>query len=262
MKKTTLTLIVTMCFNFMTSQEKFKVYYTDESKTNTNNFDKFIFAHNFFADAFYRTDLYKQLSSTDMAEIIETIRQKITPENAIKFEFPQNDKTIGQLIFHIEKETKDGPVLIMSTNFDQNNRKFNKKEDNHLVRWYFIKNNLIVYRKNLFNNEDEEKFIKEKENGELVELYLFDEILNNNTKVEKLINEIFSDKDSTEIQKLYAYLYQQEYYLSINRLDLAEKSNTELNEFYNKNEGKGITKNYLLVKNMANSEFEIMKLIN
>ena len=76
-----------------------------------------------------------------------------------------------------------------------------------------------------------------------------------------LINEIFTDKNSTDIQKLYAYLYQQEYYLSINRFDLAEKANLDLNEFYNKNEGKSIDKNYLLVKNMANSEFEIMKLI-
>ncbi len=130
-----------------------------------------------------------------------------------------------------------------------------------MVRWYFIKNNLVIYRKNLFNKEDEDKFIKEKEKGDLVELYLFDEITNNNSKVEALINEIFTDKNSTDIQKLYAYLYQQEYYLSISKLDLAEKINLDLNEFYNKKEGKSIDKSYLIIKNMANSEFEIMKLL-
>ncbi|WP_136669314.1 hypothetical protein [Flavobacterium sp. H122] len=119
----------------------------------------------------------------------------------------------------------------------------------------------MIYRKNLFNKEDEDKFIKEKEKGDLVELYLFDEITNNNSKVEALINEIFTDKNSTDIQKLYAYLYQQEYYLSISKLDLAEKINLDLNEFYNKKEGKSIDKSYLIIKNMANSEFEIMKLL-
>lgn len=261
MKKTILLLFVTMNLSIINAQEKFKVYYTGESKTNSYNFDKYIFTHNFFADAFYRTDLYKQLGSLEMAEVIETVRQRISPENAIKFVFPQKTGLNAELIFSIEEETKDGPLIILSTNFNQDSRKYTKEDENHLVRWYFIKNDLVIYRKNLFNKENEEKFIKENKKDDLIELYLFDEIINNNSKVEVLINEIFTDKNSTDIQKLYAYLYQQEYYLSINKFDLAEKANLDLNEFYNKNEGKSIDKNYLLVKNMANSEFEIMKLL-
>lgn len=261
MKKTILLLLVTINLSISNAQEKFKVYYTGESKTNSYDFDKYIFTHHFFADAFYRTDLYKQLSSLEMAEIIETVRQRISPENAIKFDIPQQSGLSAELIFSIAKETKDGPILILSTNFNQDSRKYTNEDENHLVRWYFIKNNLVIYRKNLFNKDDEEKFIKEKEKGDLIELYLFDEIIGNNSKVETLINEIFADKNSTDIQKLYAYLYQQEYFLSINRFDLAEKANLDLNEFYNKNEGKSIDKSYLIIKNMANSEFEIMKLV-
>lgn len=246
----------------MNAQKKFNVYYTGESKKNAYNFDKFIFVHNFFADAFYRTDLYKQVSAEEMAQIIETTRQRISQDNKIKFEFPQNEKPNAELLFSIVQETKDGPIVILSTNFDQETRKFTVDEKNHLVRWYFIKDNLIIYRKNLFNKEDEEKFVKKKEKGELIELYMFDEIAENNSKVKPLIDEILTDKESTDVQKLYAYLYKQEYYLSIGKSDLAKEANTELNSFYNKNEEKTIPKSYLLIKNMANSEFEIMMLIN
>lgn len=246
----------------MNAQKKFNVYYTGESKSNSYNFDKFIFAHNFFADAFYRTDLNKQLSSEEMAQIIETVRQRISQDNKIRFEFPQSEKPNAELSFSIAPETKDGPIIILWTNFDQDTRKFTEDDKNHLVRWYFIRNNQIIYRKNLFNKEDEEKFIKEKEKGDLVELYMFDEIAENNSKVKPLIDEILADKSSNDIQKLYAHLYNQEYYFSIGKSDLAEKANTELNEFYDKNKVKSIPESYLLIKNMANTEFEIMKLIN
>ena len=121
--------------------------------------------------------------------------------------------------------------------------------------------NLIIYRKNLFNNEDEKKFITENKKGDLVELYMFDEIAENNSKVKPLIDEILADKSSTDVQKLYAYLYNQEYYFLIGKSDLAKEANTELNNFYYKNEEKSIPKSYSLIKNMANSEFEIMTLI-
>lgn len=246
----------------MNAQKKFNVYYTGESKSNSYNFDKFIFVHNFFADAFYRTDLNKQLSSEEMAQIIETVRQRISQDNKIKFQFPQSEKPNAELLFSIVPETKDGPIIILSTNFDQETRKFTEEGKNHLVRWYFIRNNLIIYRKNLFNKENEEKFIKKKEKGDLVELYMFDEIAENNSKVKPLIVDILADKSSTDIQKLYAHLYNQEYYFSIGKSDLAEKANTELNKFYDENKAKSIPESYLLIKSMANTEFEIMKLIN
>ncbi len=261
MKKTTLFLLVTIISISLNAQKKFNVYYTGEGKSNSYNFDKFVFVHNLFADAFYRTDLYKQLNSEEMAQIIETVRQRISKDNTIKFVFPQSEKPDAELVFSIVPETKNGPIVILSTNFDQESRKFTEEDKNHLVRWYFIRNNLIIYRKNLFNKADEEKFIKEKEKGDLVELYMFDEIIENDSKVKPLIDEILADNNSTDIQKLYAYLYNQEYYHSIINSDLAKKANTELNEFYNKNEEKSILKSYLLIKKMANSELEIMTLI-
>jgi|SRR6218665_459705 len=263
MKRTTLFLLSTIIItSVISAQKKFNVYYTGENKVNEYNFDKFIFAHNFFADAFYRTDLNEQLSSEEMVQIIEIVRQKISKDNKIIFEFPQNEKPNAKLVFSIVPETKDGAIIILATNFDQDTRKFTEEDKNHLVRWYFIRNNLIIYRKNLFNKEVEQKFIKEKEKADLAELYMFDEIEENNSKVKPLLDEILSDKNSNDIQKLYAHLFNQEYFLSLGKSDLAEKANIELNEFYDKNKAKSIPESYLLIKNMANTEFEIMKLIN
>jgi hypothetical protein len=262
MKKATLFLFVIIMSINLNAQNKFNVYYTgNQDESNNYNFDKFIFVHNLFADAFYRTDLYKQLNSEEMTQIIETIRQRISKDNTIKFVFPQKEKADAELVFSIIPETKDGPILILSTNFDQESRKFTNEDDNHYVRWYHIHKNLIVYRKNLYNKDNEEKFIKENELGDLIELYMFDEILNNNTKVKPLIEKILSDKNSTDIQKLYAHLYNQEYYYLIDNLNLAKEANIQLNEFYDKNEDINIPKNYSLIKKMANSEHEIMTLI-
>ncbi|MEN9337245.1 MAG: hypothetical protein RLZZ500_2232 [Bacteroidota bacterium] len=263
MKKSTLFFVFALFYSaFTPAQNKFNVYYSGESKSNTFNFDKFIFAHNFFADAFYRTDLYKQLNAEEMAQIIETVRQRISKDNAIKFVFPQTSKPNAELIFSIQPETKDGPILILSTNFDQENRKFSQDNSNHLVRWYFIRENLVIYRKNLFNKEDEEKWTAEKEIGELIELYLFDEIKSNNAKIEGLLSSLFSDTTITPAQKLYGYLYQQEYYLSQGNLEQALNTNKLLNDFYSTNEGKGIENNYSLLRAMANTEIAIMQLLN
>lgn len=244
------------------AQNKFKVYYSGESKSNTYNFDKFIFTHNFFADAFYRTDLYKQLNSQEMAQIIETVRQRISKDNAIKFVFPQPTQPDAELLFTIQPETKDGPILILATNFDQENRKFTNDNPNNLVRWYFIRDNLVIYRKNLFDAVEEKKLIDEMNNGDLVEMYLFDEIKSNNTKVEGLLNAVITDENASIDNKLYAYLYQQEYYLSIRNKEQALQSNKIFNEFYTTHEGKGIDKSYTLLKAMANTEMEIMQLLN
>lgn len=262
MKHFLLSILLFTSVNMLHAQKKVQVFYEDVEAKSTYTFDKFRFAHQFFPDMFYITDLYKQLSALEMAELIETVRQKISASNAIKIVFEQPIKPDATLVFSIAPDTKDGPIIIMSTNFDPKTRQFSDTSEDNVVRWYFIKGNVPVYRKDLFSSEEEALMIKEKNRQGLIDLYLFDELSDNDAKAKKLIDEIFSDTKSTEVETLYAYLYSQQYFLATNDFKSAEKANQDLNAFYNKNSGDTIPTKYKLIQDMANTELEIMKLIH
>ena len=247
---------------FLNAQEKVKVLYTGDPITNSYNFEKFKFTHQIFADAFFRTSLHKDLTSTEMAEIVETVRQRISESNFIKFEINLENSPKATLIFSIEPKTKDGAILIMTTNFDSETKKYGTNNDNNFVRYYFIKGNKIVYWKDLFSSEKETNLIKENNKSDLIELYMNDEVSENDAKIKTLIEEIINNSNSTKIENLYAKLYLQEYYLLTDKFELASKTQEDLQKYFEEYSNSEIPSNYSIISKMAKCELEIMNMIN
>ncbi len=150
------------------------------------------------------------------------------------------------------------------TNFDSEKRKFTKKldEKKSLVRWYFVKEGKLVYRKDkdLYSVKLEEEK-KTKPIYELIDFYLFDDNQENDEKVVELIKDVINSESSSKIDVLYAKLYLGEFNLMNGNFEEAEKSLIELKGYFNRHKDNGITNQYSLIIEMAETELELMRRI-
>jgi len=91
---------------------------------------------------------------------------------------------------------------------------------------------------------------------------LFDDNLENDSKVQELIDGILNNEKSDKIEVLYAKLYLGELYLLKSEIDNAEKEVSGLNEYFEKYKDSGIPSEYSLITSMAKTELELMKRMN
>jgi len=244
-------------------QDRIKILTENKDSVNFYGISEFYFVHQVFADAFIMTDLYKQLDYDEMAKILKTVLFKVDNKNKVTVTIAQVKGPEAKLVFFVKEGTKDGTILAMMTNFHSKKRKFTKKldEQNSIVRWYFIKGDKLVYRKDLYS----EKLEKEKKQGkayQLIDFYLFDNNKENDSNVKGLIDNILNNNSSSKIDVLYAKLYLGEYYLLNDDIENAGKSVSELKEYFKKYKDNGIPHQYSLITNMGETELELMKRMN
>lgn len=228
---------------------------------NQIGIDKFYFVHQTFADAFYMTDLYKQLTNEEMFRILNTAYYSVTKDERVLVKITQKSGPDARLAFKFIGDTeKLGDILVLATNFNNKSRVFEEKVDseNSIYRWYKIEKGKLVYRKDIYSKKAE-KENRKKSSYSLIEMYLFDDNFENDKKVKPLIDKLLAS-DKEDLDKLYGYLYLGEYWLLNNDLKKAEESVLKLKELINNS--KAISKGYSLIANMANTELEMMKRFN
>ena len=260
MKKPFTILILFISFNLFGQKtilyEKGKLY-----SQNQLGIDKFYFVHQTFADAFYMTDLYKQLSDDEMYEILNNAYHSVTKEEKVLVKIDQQNGPDARLAFQFIGNTeKLGDILVLATNFNNKSRVFEEKVDSNqsIYRWYKIENGKLVYRKDVYSKKAE-KENRKKSSHSLIGFYLFDDNFENDNKVKPLIDDLLAS-DKGDLDKLYGYLYLGEYWLINNDLKKAEDSVKKLKELINTSES--IPKGYSLIANMATTELEMMKRFN
>jgi hypothetical protein len=233
--------------------EKGKLY-----SENQLGIDLFYFVHQTFADAFYMTDLYKQLTDDEMYSILNTAYYSVTKEDRVLVTIEQENGPAARLAFKFMADTeKLGDILVLGTNFNNETREFEEKVDSEqsVYRWYKIEQGKLVYRKDVYSKKLEKEKKKEKAYS-IIDLYLFDDNFENDIKVKPLIDDLLSS-DKEDLEKLYAYLYLGEYWLLNNDLKKAEDSLKKLKQLFNTSET--IPPPYVLISNMATTEYEMMK---
>ena len=265
MKKQILITIFFVGFISLSTYGQDKIQIQTENKDSVNAYEisEFYFVHQVFADAFFMTDLYKQLDYDEMAKILKTVLFKIDKDNKVTVTIKQKKGPEARLEFFIKEDTKDGTLLALMTNFHAEKRKFTKEldEEHSVVRWYFIKGNKLVYRKDLYSEKTEKEKMRQVPH-KLIDYYLFDDNLENDSKVKGLIDNILNNEKSDKIEVLYAKLYLGELYILNSEIENAEKEISGLKAYFEKYKDNGIPPQYFLITNMAETEFELMKRIN
>jgi len=225
---------------------------------NQLGIDNYYFVHQTFADAFYMTDLYKQLTDDEMYSILKNAYYSVTKDEKVLVIIEQSNGPDARLAFNFIGNTeKLGDILVLATNFNSKSRVFEEEVDSNesIYRWYKIEKGKLVYRKDLYSKKAE-KENRKKNSYSLIGMYLFDDNFENDKNVKPLIDKLLaSDKD--DLEKLYGYLYLGEYWLLNNDLKKAEESVQKLKQLINNSES--IPKGYSLIANMATTELEMMK---
>lgn len=259
MNKIIVSLIVILFTISVKAQKNYKIFRENKTSTHQLDINKFYFVHHTFADSFFMTELYKHLSYDDMTLILKNVYDGVTEKEKVNVEYEIEKASDARIAYFFDKHEKNGNTFIMLTNFNNATRKFEPKPDpkDQLARWYFIKGEKLVYRKDLFTKEKE----LEKKNGEpyeIIDFYLFDDNIENDKLVKQLIDELLTSSDAG-ITKLYGYLYLSEYYLMNGDLKKSEKAIKEMEKLFDKT--ATIPRGYSLIVKMAKAENEIMKRI-
>jgi hypothetical protein len=256
-------ILIGIAFFKSYGQSRIQILTDNKDSVNVYGVSEFYFVHQVFADAFFMTDLYKQLDYDEMANILKKVLFKIDKENRVTVTIKQTKGPDARLVFFIKEGTSDGTVLALLTNFHSENRKFTKEidEKKSLARWYFIKGNKLVYRQDLYSEKTEEEK-KGQAHSKLIDYYLFDDNLENDFKVKGLIEDVLDNEKSNKIEILYAKLYLGEFYLLNTEIKKAENEVTGLKEYFEKHKDSGVPSQYSLIINMAETELELMKRMN
>lgn len=255
MKKIALILCIIYSLSAV-AQEKFTIEGGETHRENQLGIDLFYFVHQTFADAFYMNGLSKQLTYDEMYSILENVYYRVTEEEKVRILIPQVSGPDAVLAFQVIKDTKNGDLFVLATNFNNKTRVFEKEVDaeNSIYRWYYMKKGKLVYRKDLYSKKAEKE--KSKEAYELIDMYLFDDNFKNDTKAKPLIDKLLAS-DQEDSKKLYGYLYLGEYWLMQRELAKAEEALVVLKTFYD--QSTTIPKGYSLLPEMATTEIEMMK---
>ena len=261
MKKILIFSFLFLQLTLIKAQNQIQFTVSNSARSNIYQIDEFFFVHQLFADAFFMTDLHKQLSKDEMLKILDEILYKISSDNKVGVLVKQPTGADAKLVFFIKENTPDGTMLAMMTNFNPETRKYTKELDNKksLTRWYFIKGKKLVYRKDLFSKEEENKRKKIGVN-ETIDFYLFDDNNENDSLIKPLIDGEILDKSSSTENKLYAKLYLGEYFLSHYDFESAQKAISDLKDYF-ENYKQNLTNGFQTIITMAEVEFELTKKI-
>lgn len=260
MKKTLLTLLtVATATVSVFSQEKIQIEV--ENKSAKNHFDliDFYFTHQVFADAFFMTDLYKQLDYEEMVNILNAVKNGVTNKGKVTVTISQKDSPSAKLDFFTKEHPEKGNTFIMMTNFNNTSREFEEEmnDKESVVRWYYIRENKLVYRKDEFSKAVEKKK-KQGDPHDLIDFYLFDDNGKNDEKVKGLIDKLLESEES-KIEQLYGRLYLGEYWLREGNFEKAEEAVRDLKSYFESEDE--IPRGYSLIIKMATTELELMKRI-
>jgi len=257
MNKLFVSIILLFVFANCNAQEKFKIERENEASTHELGISKFYFVHQTFADSFFMMNIQDELNYDEMAQILKSIYHGVTLKDVVRIEYQNTKPVKGKAAYFVKEDPKKGYIFIMLTNFNNDTREFDKKPDpkDQLARWYFIKGDKLVYRNDLYSKEKEEA-AKNGDPHELIGLYLFDEVVENDALVKPLLDELLASDTFAE-NKLYGYLYLSEYYLLNNNIGGAEKAINDMKKLFETD--MSIDRNYELIVKMGTAELEIMK---
>ncbi|KZS38523.1 hypothetical protein AWE51_25955 [Aquimarina aggregata] len=259
MNKLLLSLLFILFVATTSAQKDYNIFRENENSKHQLGINKFYFVHHTFADSFFMTELYKQLSYDDMALILKQVYDGVTEKEKVNVEYKIDKPSDARIAYFFKEHEKNGKMFIMLTNFSNATRKFEHKPDSkdQLARWYFIKGEKLVYRKDLYSKKKESEK-KKGETYELIDYYLFDDNLENDKFIKPLIDKLLNSNDKNT-NKLYGYLYLSEFHLMNNDMKSSEIAIKNMEKFFE--ESTDIPKGYSLIVNMAKTEYEIMKRI-
>lgn len=209
-------IIVVTLLIFFTSigyaqSDKININSDNLTESNYLKADSFYLTHYLYIDLFLRESLFLDVSEEEVSYIIAAIKKYVSPGSPLEIEIEKPGKRNYLIKVGILRPANGEELLVAYTNWNVKERKFEKGihlKDDCYTRWYFLNGDKMTYRKDMSRENDYSSFSK----SDLANAYLFDELSENDTKIESTILESIQenklDLSSTIMDHLILLKYQ------------------------------------------------------
>lgn len=239
MHKTIITVLLLAIFtNFGYAQsEKIKIKTDHLTEANYLKMNDFYLTHYLYIDLFLRENLFPEVNAEDVSSILKALKKYVSVENKLEIEIEKPGKRNYLIRFAILKKDDGTELLIAFTNWSVKKKEFEKDikiENDSYTRWYFLNGTKMTYRKDMSDQNDYSSMNK----SDLANAYLFDEIADNDTEIEKTIEEYLNQSNLNISDKIMANLILLKYHIFQKDNDNVTKQTEYLTELFDKNKSE------------------------
>ncbi|MFY0631746.1 MAG: hypothetical protein JXR05_15380 [Flavobacteriaceae bacterium] len=260
MKRKIITLLLLAIFtNFGYAQsDKINIKTKHLTEANYLKMDDFYLTHYLYIDLFLRENLFPEANSEDVSSILKALKKYVSVENKLDIEIEKPGKRNYLIRFAILKKDDGTELLIAFTNWSVKKKEFEKEikmENDSYTRWYFLNGNKMTYRKDMSNQNDYSSMNK----SDLANAYLFDELSDNDSRIENTMNEYLSKSDLSVSDKIMANLILLKYQIFKKKYDKVTKQTEHLTELFEQNKSEPNLRGLQVAFNATKYQIELMK---
>ena|SRR5690606_5304113 len=239
MHKTIITVLLLAIFtNFGYAQsEKIKIKTDHLTEANYLKMNDFYLTHYLYIDLFLRENLFPEVNAEDVSSILKALKKYVSVENKLEIEIEKPGKRNYLIRFAILKKDDGTELLIAFTNWSVKKKEFEKDikiENDSYTRWYFLNGTKMTYRKDMSDQNNYSSMNK----SDLANAYLFDEIADNDSEIEKTIEEYLNQSNLNISDKIMANLILLKYHIFQKDNDNVTKQTEYLTELFDKNKSE------------------------
>jgi len=224
-------LILSITFIFLINNLLFSIKYNIKEVVNEEkaqyNFKLFYPIYYIYNGIFDALNLYDKLNFSEKFEITKKLINIMSNNNQLIltfYNYLDNKDLIVTLKPTHPPKYPDDTVYFLISNFDKNKNQIVEGDDikDAYAILLFFRNNKLIKINKLFDENKEKELITNNKNNSLADLYLFDEINENDNKIEQLLlSEIEKLEDVKN--KFFCYITLSEYYTSVEKFIEAKK---------------------------------------
>jgi outer membrane protein OmpA-like peptidoglycan-associated protein len=178
----------------------YKIEISDNKNLLPKSFNKYNCIHNLYYDIFatLNPENITLIQKTNIMSYICTYLQLDYKIDLYIKNFRLNKDLKISLFESNELAIKGQNNILLVTNYNVKDNKILTAKDNKenvYKKLYEIKNGLFISANSLFQSEKEKEFISKNNKNSLANLYLFDEIVSNDAKIEDLLKKAISENN-------------------------------------------------------------------
>ena len=258
MNRKIITLLLLAVFtNFGYAQsDKINIKTKHLTEANYLLMDDFYLTHYLYIDLFLRENLFPEASSEDVSSILKALKKYVSVENKLDVEIEKPGERNYLIRFAVLKKDDGTELLIAFTNWSVKKREFEKEikmENDSYTRWYFLNGNKMTYRKDMSDQNDYSTMNK----SDLANAYLFDELPENDSKIESTIDEFLNQNDLSISDKIMANLILLKYQIFKN--ENVTKQTEHLNKMFEQNKAESNLRGLQMAFDATKYQIELMK---
>ncbi|MCL5128111.1 hypothetical protein [Algibacter sp. L4_22] len=220
--------------------------------------DDFYLTHYLYIDLFLRENLFPMASTEDVSSILKAIKTYVSADTPLEIEIEKPGDRNYLIKMSILK-TKDGNELLVAyTNWNSKKRLFEKNIDiknDSYTRWYFLNANKMTYRKDMSNKNDYSIMSK----PDLANAYLFDELPENDNKINNTLDDILKEKGLNISDKIMANLVLLKHHIFLRDHSNVIKQTEYLNALFKEHASESDLRGLEMAFRATEFQIELMK---